>query len=138
MKMMLCCGGGFSSSYVATRIQNEIKERGLENEHSIEFFPFKMAMKAGKEKFKDYDVILLCPHLRLEVKELVDEGYNEKPLYLLPPRIYGNMQLDDILYDSEDIIKIFNETHTNPVHFKDEDNVLKIKRAHAYRLENSD
>ena len=32
IKMMLCCGGGFSSSYVAQRMQKEICQENLENE----------------------------------------------------------------------------------------------------------
>ena len=44
LKMLLCCGGGFSSSYVVERMKKEIRENQLENEVFIEFSPFSLAL----------------------------------------------------------------------------------------------
>ena len=40
LKILICCGGGFSSSYVTERMKKEIVEKNLENEVNIEFYPF--------------------------------------------------------------------------------------------------
>ena len=55
MKILICCGGGFSSSYVAMRMQNEINARHLENQYQVDFLPFSLIL----EKFEEYDVIFL-------------------------------------------------------------------------------
>lgn len=135
IKMLLCCGGGFSSSYVAVRMQNEIVEQGLENEYSIEFYPLGVAgLKYAKDKLNQYDIILCCPHLRMEIKKLLaSDVIFTVPMYLLPPKIYGNMHLEDIIMDSEDIIQMYKENPHNPVSFPHEDNLLTIKRGVAYR-----
>ena len=38
IRILLCCGGGFSSSAIATRMKKEIKEKNLEDKYSIEFW----------------------------------------------------------------------------------------------------
>ena len=62
IKILLCCGGGFSSSAIATRMQKEIVERGWEDRYSIEFLPIGLGLKV----LNDYDVIILCPHIKVE------------------------------------------------------------------------
>ena len=135
LRILLCCGGGFSSSAITVRMQNEIKDRGLEDQYSIDFFCFEMAGKAAaEEKLKDYDIAILCPHLKMVIKRFLDEGVDINiPVYLLPPRIYGNMQLDVIIKDCEDILEMYKNGAVNPVSFPGEDNLLKIRRLCAHR-----
>ena len=45
IRILLCCGGGFSSSAIATRMKKEIKEKNLEDKYSIEFLPFGLGLK---------------------------------------------------------------------------------------------
>ncbi len=40
MNILLCCGGGFSSSAIVGRMQKQIKELNLEDQYTIEFYPF--------------------------------------------------------------------------------------------------
>ena len=135
IKILLCCGGGFSSSYVAVRMQKEIEEKGLENQYSIEFYPLGVAgLKYAKEKLNQYDIAICCPHLKMDVKKMmVEREAFHMPIYLLPPKIYGNMHLEDIIMDCKDIIQMFREGHINPVSFPGEDNLLRIRRGVAYR-----
>lgn len=129
MKILICCGGGFSSSYVAMRMQKEIEERHLENHYQVDFLPFSLIL----EKIEEYDVIMLCPHLKMALTKLLNEHTLDKPIYLLPPRIYGMMTLDAIIEDGEDIINLFETHHKNPVVFPGEENLLRIKRNQSYR-----
>lgn len=46
IKILLCCGGGFSSSYVAERMKKEIKSSGMEKDVMIEFSPFLSQKKS--------------------------------------------------------------------------------------------
>lgn len=129
IKILLCCGGGFSSSAMAVKVQKEIIEKGLQDEVSIEFSPASIGVK----NYAEYDIIFLCPHRKFKVKEYNEEYvHNQVPMYLIPPRIYGQMAIEDVLQDAKDLLEIFKENPQNPVHFPGEDNVMVIKRSKAY------
>lgn len=63
IRILLCCGGGFSSSAIASRMDKEIKEKNLEEKYSIEFLPFGLGLK----ELDRFDVVILCPHLKVEL-----------------------------------------------------------------------
>lgn len=129
IKILLCCGGGFSSSAQAVRAQKEIIELGLQDEVSVEFMP----ASEGVRHFEGFDIIFLCPHRKYKVKEYNDLYVkNQIPMYLMPPKMYGFMKVEDVLQDAKDLLEMFKENPQNPVHFPGEDNVMTIKRAKAY------
>ena len=111
IRVLLCCGGGFSSSYVAERMKKEIIAKNLDN----------------------FDIIICCPHLNIDVKQLLEKTDVQVPIYILPPRMYGNMEIEEIYQDVIDLLEIYQQTHMNPVHFPGEENVLKITRQKAYK-----
>lgn len=129
LKILLCCGGGFSSSYIVERMKKEIIESHLENEIMIEFSPFSLAIN----KINEFDIMVCCPHLNIYVKQLVQKQTLQVPIYILPPKMYGKMEINEIYQDALDIIDIFYQTQVNPVHFPGEDNVLRITRGCAYK-----
>lgn len=134
IRIMLCCGGGFSSSAIATRMQKEIEKTGREKEYYIEFFPFGEGYKYIKQKANDFDIAILCPHLKMSYEQLKKNNQDFNiPVYLLPPKIYGRMILDEILLDVEDVIAMYKKNPVNPVVFPGEENLLRIKRGVAYR-----
>lgn len=128
IKILLCCGGGFSSSYVTERMKKEIVENHLEKEVMIEFSPFSISL----EKINNFDIMVCCPHLNIYVKQLVAKQDISIPIYILPPRMYGKMEIQEIFQDAKDIIRIFQDNHVNPVCFPGEENVLRIKRQCAF------
>ena len=128
IRILLCCGGGFSSSFVAERMKKEIQSYNMQNDVSIEFSPFSIA----KERFLEFDIVVCCPHLNIYVKQLVAKENVPIPIYVLPPRMYGNMEIKEIYQDARGLIEIFQRTQQNPVHFPNEENVLKITRQCAY------
>ena len=128
IKILLCCGGGFSSSYVAERMKKEIVEKHLDQKLMIEFSPFSIAY----EKMNDFDIIVCCPHLNMYIKSFIENHHVQIPIYVLPPRMYGNIEIEEIYQDVKDLLVIYQQTHMNPVHFPDEEHVLKIKRQKAY------
>ncbi|WP_296884172.1 MULTISPECIES: PTS sugar transporter subunit IIB [unclassified Thomasclavelia] len=129
LKILICCGGGFSSSYVTERMKKEIVEKNLENEVNIEFYPFAIV----EDKLSDVDIIMCCPHLKIYVEQFIDKTNVDIPIYLLPPKMYGLMKLEEILTDAKDVIKLYQKNKTNPVHFPNEENLLRITRGNAYR-----
>ena len=76
IRILLCCGGGFSSSAIASRMDKEIKEKNLEEKYSIEFLPFGLGLK----ELDRFDVVILCPHLKVELDKALKNQTINKPL----------------------------------------------------------
>ena len=57
LKILICCGGGFSSSALAAHMEKEVQEKHLSDVASFEFVPF-LHLKDRKEP---YDIAMLCP-----------------------------------------------------------------------------
>ncbi len=129
IRVLLCCGGGFSSSYVAQRMKKEIIAKNLSDQLEMEFSPFSLVL----EKIDNFDIIICCPHLNIYVKQLLEKTDVQVPIYILPPRMYGNMEIEEIYQDVIDLLEIYQQTYMNPVHFPGEENVLKITRQKAYK-----
>ena len=109
--------------------EKEIKEKNLEDKYSIEFLPFGLGLK----ELDRFDVVILCPHLKVELDRALKNQTIDKPLYLLPPKMYGLMKFDEIIVDIEDVMKMYQENPVVPVKFPGEDNLLRITRGVAYR-----
>ncbi len=134
IKILICCLGGFSSSAMSVKMSKEIIEKGYENQVSINFQPFSLS----HDVMSQYDVIMCCPHLKFEIGSFMKKYDDiDTPIYLLPPKMYGSMNVEDVYEDAQDIIEGFKKTQMNPFHFPNEDNVLRIKRMHSYRKENN-
>lgn len=129
LKILICCGGGFSSSYVTQKMANEVKERHLDDEIYLEFYPFSIML----EKKDDFDIVMCCPHLKISVEKMIKDVNPDIPIYILPPRMYGLMNLDELVTDARDVIEMYQQGQTNPIKFPGEDNVLRVTRKVAYR-----
>jgi cellobiose-specific phosphotransferase system component IIB len=128
-KILLCCAGGFSSSALSNKAEKEIKENNMEKDYHIEFSPFTLAIKKSPE----FDIIVCCPHLIFEVNKLLKTSKPNIPIYILPPKMYGMMDIKELALDVTDIIDIYNKSSINPVHFPGEENTMLITRNVAYR-----
>ena len=123
LRIAVCCGGGFSSSALAKRMQKEAERR------NFRYVPF-IDLEGAQDEF---DVAMLCPHLQYKAVEVADRF--RIPLYIIPPRLYGMMPAEDLLEDAEDVCAIWGETHTNLVAFPDDPPALSIKRTRSHRRE---
>ena len=130
IRILICCGGGFSSSAMSVKVGKEIEAKGYADKMSIDFCPFSIS----KDHLDDADVIMVCPHQKYTVKRYVEENVQDKkPVYLIPPKMYGTMEIEEIYLDALDILEEFNKTHLNPFHFEGEDDIMRVKRDKAYR-----
>ena len=130
IRVLICCAGGFSSSAMSTKVSREIGEKHLENEIHIDFEPFSRSYL----RIDEADIIMVCPHQKYKVKEFVDKYVQDKiPVYLIPPRIYGTMPVEEVLTDAKDILEEFHKTKQNPFHFPGEEDIMRVKRTVAYR-----
>lgn len=128
LRMVICCGGGYSSSFMAQRVRKEVKDKGYEELIMVDFLPFRMF----KENYEAYDVAFLCPHLLYDAKNFANTKEMETPMYIIPSKMYGTMRLNDLIEDAKDIIQLYRETKNNPIHFEDED-FLELRRDVSHR-----
>lgn len=127
LKIAICCGGGFSSSALASHLEKSIKKEKLDKDFSFIFIPFLELEKRQKE----VDIAMLCPHLQWALKEKA-KLFNI-PITVIPPRLYGLMSARDFIEDAQDIISLWNKNNINPVYFDDEPNILKVTRNVSHR-----
>lgn len=137
LNVVICCGAGMSSSYLTQRLQKEVKQRGLENEVSFDFFSLEIGKNEAAEVLKNYDVAMCCPHLKIVINELCKKHDLTCAMYIFPPKMYGTLYFDEVYQDAKDVYEAFQKTHMNPFHFPGEENPLKIKRCEAYRNRNN-
>lgn len=125
IRMLICCAGGFSSSAMAEKAKKEIIEKHMEDKISIDFAPFSMAAR----ELGDYDLMMVCPHQKYQIKRYNDEYVKDQiPIYLIPPRLYGTMAIEEVYQDAVEILEIFKKNPHNPCHFPGKESVLRIKR----------
>lgn len=131
IRVLICCGGGFSSSFMAKKVNKEIIEKGYEDRLEVTFSPFSQA-----HVFLDkMDVIMCCTHLSYKIPEYIERYGNTVPFYVIPARMYGTMYVEDIYEDAEDIIDGYKNNHMNPFHFPNEEACKRVERIHSYRRE---
>ncbi len=128
LNILICCGGGFSSSAMATKVEKEIHEKGLQDEVHVEFYPFSIAYQVMDR----FDLIMACPHLKFSVKEFLQKHPDAIPIYLLPPKMYGTMNIEDVIEDAKGVLEGYKQNPMNPFHFPGEDNVMRIRRSTSY------
>ncbi len=129
IKILFCCAGGFSSSSITTRLQKELIDNNMQADFYIEYSPFMLAIK----RIPEFDILVCCPHLRLEVDKLVKESNPDIPIYILPPRMYGVLKFKDLAFDVIDIIELYNKTKSNPSYFPGEERIISVTRGIAHR-----
>lgn len=128
LRIMVTCGGGFSSSALVTHLNQEAKEKNLDVEFVYKPFDF-----GGISGLVDtVDIVMLCPHLAHNAKQLA-EKYPQKPFYVIPTRLYGLMAAEEFLEDAEDAIEGWKETGMNPFHFEGEQTAIRVMRTVSHR-----
>lgn len=127
LKIAIVCGGGFSSSALATHLEKDLKEKNLEDSVSFTFIPVSHL----EERQDEVDIALLCPHLEWFSRQAASHFHI--PIYIIPPRLYGLMPVDAFIEDAQDILAMYKENPHNPMYFEDEPRPLKVMRTVSHR-----
>jgi len=130
LKILVCCGGGFSSSAMVQYCTKDLIAKGLDSDYQVEFLPIHLFLN---EKKFDYDVVMLCPHLRYAIDDWLKKNKVDFPIYFLPPRIYGYLTAETVVEDALDVIELYKKTGVNPVFFPGEENLIMNKRMVSHR-----
>lgn len=144
IRMVISCGGGMSSSALSVHVNKQIIEKGLQEQVSVDFIPFPLLinpktsdlafpMYRDKEaEAKVYDIVLLCPHLQYYALDAIKKHTVHTPMYIMPSLMYGNMQIEDLLEDSIELLELYQHQPDVLMHFPDE-KYLEIKRNTSHR-----
>ena len=141
LRIAICCGGGFSSSTVAAHLNNQLQESEYKDEVSLEFIPFSAlwgdnaAFISGtqRERQDEVDVALLCPHLEFPLKDAVKQNKLRIPCFVLPMRLYGQISIEGVIEEAEDVLELWNNGMSNPITFPDEPRSMTATRAVSHR-----
>ena len=66
LRMVICCGGGMSSSVISVQIKKAIEDKGWEDEISVAFMPLLFLVKHQEE----FDIAMLCPHTCVRMQRI--------------------------------------------------------------------
>ncbi|MGM9941981.1 MAG: PTS sugar transporter subunit IIB [Bulleidia sp.] len=127
IRIAIVCGGGFSSSALASHLEKDVQAKHLENEVHFDFIPASHII----DRQDEVDIALLCPHLEIFSKQQADRFHI--PISIIPPRLYGLMPVDAFIEDAQDLLALYKENPHNPIHFEDEPKPLRITRTTSHR-----
>ena len=141
LRIAICCGGGFSSSTMAAHLNKQLKEKHLEDEVFLEFIPFgnlygdDSAFVTGvhRDRQSEVDVALLCPHLEYPARTAAKEGKLRIPVFVLPMRMYGLVDIENFIEEAEDVLELWNNGAQNVITFPDEPRSMTAPRTVSHR-----
>lgn len=141
LRIAICCGGGFSSSTMAAHLNKQLAESKHKDNVTLEFIPFSglwgesAAFHAGSEHDRQdtVDVALCCPHLEYPARNAVQQGKLRIPVFILPMRLYGQIDIDNLVEEAEDVLELWKNGVPNPILFPDEPRSMTATRNVSHR-----
>lgn len=141
LRIAICCGGGFSSSTMAEHLNKQLRERHLEDEVFLEFIPFAnlygddsaFVTNVKRDRQSEVDVALLCPHLEFSARDAAEKGKLRIPVFVLPMRLYGLVDIENLIEEAEDVLELWNNGAKNVVTFPDEPRSMTAMRTVSHR-----
>ncbi len=85
MKILLICTHGASTSLLVKKMQEEAKKQ------KIDATIVAKGIADAKAEFADWDVILLGPQVRHQLKQVKVLCEDNKPIDIIPPIFYGRI-----------------------------------------------
>lgn len=139
LRIAICCGGGFSSSTMAAHLNKQLEESRFKDEVTLEFIPFSGLWGEApfsndiEERQDGVDVALCCPHLEFPAKNAAKEGRLRIPVFILPMRLYGQIDIENVVEEAEDVLELWRNGATNPIVFPDEPRSMTATRNVSHR-----
>ena len=141
LRIAICCGGGFSSSTMAAHLNKQLAESEHKDDVTLEFIPFSglwgesAAFISGNnsQRQDNVDVALCCPHLEFPAKNATKEGKLRIPVFILPMRLYGQIDIENVIEEAEDVLALWNAGTPNPIVFPDEPRSMTATRNVSHR-----
>ena len=141
LRIAICCGAGFSSSTMAAHLNKQLENYERRDEIELKFIPFSAlwgespAFATGRvdERQDEVDVALCCPHLEFPAKDAARQGKLRIPVFILPMRMYGQIDVANAVEEAEDVLELWKNGAQNPVTFPDEPRPMTATRTVSHR-----
>lgn len=142
LRIAICCGGGFSSSTMAAHLNKQLTAKHLDDKVFLEFIPFgnlygaQSAFVGGnveRNRQDEVDVALLCPHLEYPAREAAEKGLLTIPVFVLPMRMYGLVDIENFIEEAEDVLELWKAGAKNVITFPDEPRSMTAPRTVSHR-----
>ena len=91
-RVLVCCGGGMSSSLLMAKTREAIESHGLADELSVDFYPLQLALA----RMGECDCVLVAPQVGYAI-DRIREAAGDVPCAVIPPEPYGMMDGERIL-----------------------------------------
>lgn len=86
MKILLCCGAGMSSGFLASQMRKAAKKSGLTCTCEAK------SQSDAAIQIGDYDILCLGPHLEYMLNQMSELGKkNNTKVIVIPKEIYGSI-----------------------------------------------
>lgn len=129
MNILIVCNNGCSSSILVKRLNKELVQLGLSSKHHIHHAEFMFMYHQDQP----YDIIMLCPQTYHELLMMKKDEINKIPLYMIPPKLFVSFDVEKMLEDGEDALRLYEKNHANPIFFPGEEAYMKNRRCQSYR-----
>ena len=100
LRIAISCGEGFSSGFLASRLNQLLKTEHLEDRAEFTFIPFPVLYHRQDEA----DTIMIMPHMEPRVAPYKDQF--RVPMYIIPYKVITAVRAIDFIEDAEDILQI--------------------------------
>jgi PTS system cellobiose-specific IIB component len=126
---------------MAAHLNRQLEEKGLQDEVFLEFIPFSAlwgesaAFNSGhvEQRQDEVDVALCCPHLEFPAKSAAKQGKLRIPVFILPMRLYGQIDIEGVIEEAEDVLELWRNGTPNPIVFPDEPRSMTATRNVSHR-----
>ena len=126
---------------MAAHLNKQLAESKFKDEVFLEFIPFSglwgeaAAFNSGslKERQDEVDVALYCPHLEYPARDAVKQGKLRIPVFILPMRLYGQIDIENVIEEAEDVLELWNNGMPNVITFPDEPRSMTAMRTVSHR-----
>ncbi|MDO4404965.1 MAG: hypothetical protein Q4C09_08005, partial [Atopobiaceae bacterium] len=81
----------------------------------------------------EVDVALCCPHLEYPAKNATNQDLLRIPVFILPMRLYGQINIDGVVEEAQDVLELWNNGAENPITFPDEPRSMTATRNVSHR-----
>lgn len=99
-KILLVCGAGASSGFMAAAARKAAKKNGLDYELKAR------SESELSENLSEYDLLLIAPHLKYMLDEVKEIGDAEGIKYgLIPQRVYGALDGNGLIEFAQKILE---------------------------------